>query len=306
MYLSHNFKTQNLYSWVLLSLLGIIWGSAFISIKFAINDFNPLQIASLRIIIAFLVVFLFSLVLRIQLFSIGKSVRYWLFCFGVAILSNVLPFTILSIAQEHLSTIFVGLSMAIIPLLITIFSFFLLNDEIITMRKILGILIGLTGCTILVISKATEDYEINQGGNLVFLLLCILAPLSYSLGAIIIRKSKPANLLIFTTHALFIASIISLPFLFIYGILPDKLDYKSVIAIIYLGLFPTGIATIILIYLIKKEGTIFLSLVNFKVPVWSTIFGFLILKEILPKHFYLASSFILIGILLAQLKKVIK
>ena len=51
--------------------------------------------------------------------------------------------------------------------------------------------------------------EYNQGVNIIFVFLCILAPLSYSIGAIIIKKSEPENLLAFTTHALFIDGIIS-------------------------------------------------------------------------------------------------
>ena len=61
---------------------------------------------------------------------------------------------------------------------------------------------------------------------------------------------------------------------------------------------------LILVYLIKKEGPIFLSLVNYKVPLWSTIFGFLLLKEMLPSNFFLASFLILIGIIICQSKKV--
>ena len=301
-----NSKLRNLYPWILLSILGILWGSSFLSIKFAINAFNPIQIASLRIIIGFLVVFLFSVFLRVELFNFNKSAKYWFFCFGVAIFSNFLPFTILAIAQEHLSTVFVGLCMAIIPLIIIIFSFFFLRDEDITLRKILGVSIGLAGSVILVISKAADDLEKNQGTNLIFLLLCIVAPFSYSLGAILIRKSEPVNFLIFTTHALFIASLFSLPSLFIHGILPFEQDYRSLFAITYLGIFPTGIATIILIHLIKKEGALFLSLVNYKVPFWSTIFGFFILNELLPNNFYLASLLILFGILLCQFKKMVR
>ena len=118
------------------------------------------------------------------------------------------------------------------------------------------------------------------------------------------KKSKPVNLLAFTTHALFIASILSLPFLFNQGFIYYKFDYKSIFAILNLGLLSTGLTTIILIYLIKKEGPIFLSLVNFKVPLWSTIIGFLILKEVLPDNFILSAFFILLGIFICRSKKV--
>ena len=303
MNVSLNIQTKKLSSWILLTILGILWGSSFLSVKYAIIAFDPLQIASFRLIIGFLVVFVFSLILKIQVFNFFHSKIYWIHCFSVAVLSNLLPFTILAIAQEHLSTVFVGLCMAIIPLLILVFSFFLLKEEPFSQKKLIGLLIGLSGSCILVLSKAKTDFEYNQGANLLFIFLCILAPFSYSLGAIIIKKSEPVNLLAFTTHALLIASVLSLPFLFYEGLISSKFDYKSIFAILNLGISSTGIATVILIYLIKKEGPIFLSLVNYKVPVWSTIFGFLILKEMLPNNFFLASFLILFGILICQSKK---
>ena len=99
---SPNIQPKKLSSWVLLSALGILWGSSFLSVKYAIIAFDPLQIASFRLIIGFLVVFVFSLILKIHVFNIFHSKIYWMYCFGVAILSNLLPFTILAIAQEQI------------------------------------------------------------------------------------------------------------------------------------------------------------------------------------------------------------
>ena len=90
--------------------------------------------------------------------------------------------------------------MAIIPLLIVVL-LFLLEEETFSLKKLIGLLIGLSGSCILVI-KSKTDFEYHQNTNLVFIFLCILATFSYSLGAIIIRKSEPVNLLAFSTHAL--------------------------------------------------------------------------------------------------------
>ena len=149
---SSNIQPIKLSSWVLLTALGILWGSSFLSVKYAIIAFDPLQIASFRLIIGFLVVFVFSLILKIHVFNIFHSKIYWIYCFGVAVLSNLIPFTILAIAQEHLSTVFVGLCMATIPLLIVVLSLFLLEEESFSLKKLIGLLIGLSGSLILVLS----------------------------------------------------------------------------------------------------------------------------------------------------------
>jgi len=129
-----------------------------------------------------------------------------------------------------------------------------------------------------------------------------LAPFCYAMGAIVIRKSNPSDYLEFSTHCLLIASLICIPNLIFLGSFPPNPNIKSILAILYLGLFPTGIATIILVTIIKNYGTIFLSLVNFKVPLWSTIFGLLVLGEDLPNNFSTSFILILIGILVCQME----
>ena len=73
--------------------------------------------------------------------------------------------------------------------------------------------------------------------------------------------------------------------------------------LIYLGLFPTALATIMLVLLIRLKGPPFLSLVNYQVPRWAVIFGMFILKEHLPSQFIFALFLILIGLSISEFKK---
>ena len=297
-----NFKSQTIYSWILLSVLGIIWGSSFLAIKIALISFQPLQVSSLRIIIGFLTLITFLVLLRKGTLYRAKNRNYWITCLGVALFSNAIPFTFLAIAQEHLSSVFVGLCMATIPLVILFLTHLITTDEQISVQKILGILLGVCGTALLILSKEGMLQNPLSSNNNIFVWLCILAPFCYGSGAIIIRKSQPINYIEFSTHSLLIASLICLPFLILLGEFPLDANYQSIIATLYLGIFPTGIATIILVSLIKTEGAIFISLVNFKVPIWSTIFGIFILREVLPNNFSVSFILILSGVLICQIK----
>ena len=297
-----NFKSQTIYSWILLSVLGIIWGSSFLAIKIALISFQPLQVSSLRIIIGFLTLITFLVLLRKGTLYRAKNQNYWITCLGVALFSNAIPFTLLAIAQEHLSSVFVGLCMATIPLVILFLTHLITTDEQISVHKILGILLGVCGTALLILSKEGMLQNSLSSNNNIFVWLCILAPFCYGSGAIIIRKSQPINYIEFSTHSLLIASLICLPFLILLGEFPLDANYQSIIATLYLGIFPTGIATIILVSLIKTEGAIFISLVNFKVPIWSTIFGIFILREVLPNNFSVSFILILSGVLICQIK----
>ena len=297
-----NFKSQTIYSWILLSVLGIIWGSSFLAIKIALISFQPLQVSSLRIIIGSLTLITFLVLLRKGTLYRAKNQNYWITCLGVALFSNAIPFTLLAIAQEHLSSVFVGLCMATIPLVILFLTHLITTNEQISVQKILGILLGVCGTALLILSKEGMLQNPLSSNNNIFVWLCILAPFCYGSGAIIIRKCQPINYIEFSTHSLLIASLICLPFLILLGEFPLDANYQSIIATLYLGIFPTGIATIILVSLIKTEGAIFISLVNFKVPIWSTIFGIFILREVLPNNFTISFILILSGVLICQIK----
>ena len=69
---------------------------------------------------------------------------------------------------------------------------------------------------------------------------------------------------------------------------------------VFLALFPTGVATILLTMIIHRAGPPFLSLVNYQVPVWAVLIGAVILSETIPGHFITALMIILGGLAVAQ------
>ena len=287
----------------MLSALGVIWGSSFFAIEIALISFDPSHISSSRIIIGLLTLIFFSLLFRIKLVAKKKTTPYWISCLGVALFSNVIPFTLLAIAQDHLTSIFVGLCMSTIPIIILIFAHFLSEGEKINTKRSIGIALGVLGTVLLISSKSGgTNGNIFSSGEQIFVWLCILAPFCYASGAIVIKRSVQSDYLEFSTHSLFIASLISAPIFLLTGKLPITINVESIIAILYLGIFPTGVATIILVSLIKNEGAVFISLVNFKVPVWSTIFGVFLLKESIPSNFGISFLLILSGILICQIQ----
>jgi drug/metabolite transporter (DMT)-like permease len=51
---------------------------------------------------------------------------------------------------------------------------------------------------------------------------------------------------------------------------------------------------------IRTAGSVFMTLVNYQVPVWSMIFGVLVLSEVLPLRFFAALAFIMCGLTISQ------
>jgi drug/metabolite transporter (DMT)-like permease len=71
-------------------------------------------------------------------------------------------------------------------------------------------------------------------------------------------------------------------------------------AVVFLGLFPTGLATLLIVMVIRGAGPSFLSQVNYHVPVWSVLLGVLVLSETLPPSFLAALGLILSGLLVSR------
>ena len=294
-------QNKQLVNWLLLLFLGLIWGMAFMGVEMSLKGFQPISIATLRILIAAI---LLNIIGKIYGYKLprpseknGKKIL--LHCFGMALFSNVLPFSLLSWAQTQVSSSFAGIAMAIVPLVVLPLShFFLINFQM-TLIKTLGFIIGFFGIIIL-IGPETLIFK-NDNTFLIAQLGCIIASFCYAGGSIITRLTPEVSLISFTSCALLMASILMVPVALIIDGIPNFNNLYSILGVLYLGIFPTALATIILVAIIRRAGPPFLSLVNYQVPIWAVLIGFFILQENLPSRFLLALFIILLGLGISQI-----
>ena len=170
-----------------------------------------------------------------------------------------------------------------------------------TKVKLIGFVIGFIGVVIL-IGPSSINFTTNS--IIIFAqIACVLASVCYACGSIITKLAPTSNLLSFTSCSLLFAATIMLPITIYIDGLPSFNYDLAFFGLIYLGLFPTALATIMLVLLIRLKGPPFLSLVNYQVPIWAVIFGMFILQEHLPSQFIFALIFILIGLGISEFKK---
>ena len=75
---------------------------------------------------------------------------------------------------------------------------------------------------------------------------------------------------------------------------------KSSVSLALLGVFPTGIASVIWFKVIELKGPVFLALVNYLIPVWALILGISLLNEKINFIIGFGLIFITIGIWLIE------
>lgn len=288
-------------TWLLLLTLGVLWGFSFLAVELALPSFAPLQIAALRIAIAAAIVTVASFAVGDRLPTTNTSAgrRIWLHCFGMAIFSNALPFSLLSWAQLHVNSGFAGISMAVVPLMVLPLAHIFVPGEHLTRLKLTGFLMGFAGVVILI---GPAKILAGSGSDLesIARLACALASCSYACGAITTRTAPKGPALAFSSAALILASLIMLPLAFTLNPVPVAPAKDAILAILYLGIFPTALATIMLVHIIKTAGPSFLSLVNYQVPIWAVLFGMIFLGEALPASFLAALGLILLGVTVSQ------
>jgi len=133
-------------------------------------------------------------------------------------------------------------------------------------------------------------------------LACVAASLCYATGSIITRTAPSVPLISYAAAGLMIGAIIMVPAaIFIEGV-PVFAGWRPVTGLLFLGVFPTALATVILVRVITNAGPTFLSLVNYQVPIWAVINGMVFLGEDLPASFLSALVLILSGLALSQFR----
>jgi drug/metabolite transporter (DMT)-like permease len=295
---------HTLLNWVFLIILGVIWGGSFMGAKLALTGFGPLTVSALRLFIASTLLVSFAFIFRNGLpkWKTATDKRIWLHILGMGLLTNAIPFTLLNWGQLRISSGFAGISMAVVPLLVLPLAHFLVAGDLMNRRKVLGFLIGFMGVVILIGPRNFIDTSSDPLEPLARL-ACVGAACCYAIGSIITRRCPPVGLLSYSAAGLLVGTIGMVPVALYFEGVPTIPDIQPALGILYLGLFPTALATIMLVNVINKAGPSFMSLVNYQVPIWAITFGVVFLGEKLPPSFLGALALILIGLGVSQLKK---
>ena len=293
--------TPTLRDWALLFCLGVIWGAAFMATKLATVDFAPMTIAGVRLGVA-AITLTTVMWLRGDRFpgiATARERKFWLAALAVGFLANALPFTTLSWAQRHIDSGLAGVLMTTMPLMILPLGHFFVPGERITLRRLTGLLLGFAGVSVLIGPDAFRS--LGSGGSLALLaqMGCFLTAFGYASGAIVSKRAPQLGPLRFGAAALILAALMTIPLALVFES-PLAPSATGLAAVLYLGLVPTALATVLLLTLIGSAGPGFLSLVNYLVPLWAVVFGVTFLGETPSPRLGVALVLILLGLTVAQ------
>src|SRR6267154_3626594 len=170
--------------WSLLGLLSVLWGGSFFFNGVVLRELPPLAVVLLRVALAAMILLPVLWAYRIR-FPVGLS--GWRPFFAIALLNNVLPFSLIVIGQIYIPGGLASILNATTPLF-TVLVMAAAGDEKLHPRRVAGVVTGLIGVIILHGQDLHGQDPGFQSGEGVGILLCLAAAFSYGLSALYARR----------------------------------------------------------------------------------------------------------------------
>ncbi|MFM9987872.1 DMT family transporter [Flavobacterium sp.] len=281
--------------WILLIVLSLIWGSSFILMKRGLVGLNPYQLGSLRIIFAtiFLLIVGFKSLAKIPIIK-------WKFIALTAFLGTFLPVFLFAYAQTGIKSSVSGILNSLTPLYTMLLGALAFGFSF-RKNQIIGVVLGLSGCFILVINGNSG----NSNTNYFYIILVIIATICYALNVNLIKKYlSDVSPLSITTGNFTVLLIPAIIILFSSGftnVMTQTTVQHSAMFVILLGVFGTGVANVLYFQLVQITSPLTASSVTYFIPIVAMSWGILDGEMLNPLQF-LGALIILIGVYMATRK----
>ena len=292
-------REPKIIDYVLLTILALIWSSAFFNIKIATYSYGPVTIAFLRTFFGAIPVVGLCLFKKIKIEAFSKD-WYWFAAIGM--INLVIPFFLIAYGMQKIQSNLAAILMASTPLSATVLAHFFTKNEKINLIKILGVLIGFSGIVFLF----SDNILINEN-NFTYALLILFGSTFYVIGGILtlkISNKKNENV---TASILIWGTIFLIP-ITAFTEKPWNLNpsIDSTISLIYLGIVATGLAWLLRFRILKNNGLVFQAQVAYLIPIFGIILGYIFLKELITAKVLIAVAAVIIGIYFVKKSNKIK
>lgn len=285
---------MGLLEWSLLLFLSILWGGSFFFSKVALAELPPFTVVLGRVAIAALTLYFY---LRATGQSIPGDGKVWLAFFGMGLLNNIIPSSLIFWGQTAIASGLASILNATTPIFSILVAHRLTADEKMTPQKIAGVLLGVLGVAILMGGGAFA----GNGPPLWALLACLGAALSYGFAGTFGRRFRrmgiaPAVSAFGQTSA---STMMMLPIVVLVDT-PWQLATPHLVtigALLALALISTALAYIIFFHILSVGGATNSSLVTLLIPVSAILLGSVVLGERLSASHFLGMALIALGLL---------
>ena len=197
-------REPKLIDYSLLTLLALIWASAFFNIKIATYSFGPVTIAFLRVFFGSIPVLLLCFYKQIKIEAFSKD---WHWFAMIGFINLVAPFFLIAYGVKSVQSNLAAILMSSTSLSSVVLGHFYTKNEKFNLIRTTGVLIGFSG----IVYLFSDNLLINEN-NFTSALLILLGATCYVIGGLLtlkISKKKNENV---TSSILIWATIISVSY----------------------------------------------------------------------------------------------
>jgi len=285
--------------YILLLLIGLIWGSQYVFNAIALQDFSAFGLTAWRMFIGFVTLSILIYTIpgqKVQSLVLNKKLVGLFVLIGAV--EAAIPFWLIGFGQMRISSSVAAIIMGMIPMLTLLLELTFKKGYKTSVYEIIGMTLAFVGLIVLV-DPSADDF----GGSAVGYIAIFMAAACFAI-ALILMEKIPRE--ISSVHATrFILGVYAVPMLAIWFYTNHTMptEMNSILSVLVIGIFSSGIVYILYLNLIRVSGPTFTSLSNYIVPLVGTFMGVWFLSEPFTPNIAIALFFIIIGLFVANVKK---
>lgn len=260
--------------WLVFITLGAIWSSSFLWIKIGVQEIGPMSLTAFRMLFGAVTAVAIGVYQKVEW---PRDLKTWLIFAVLGPASLAVPIFFISWGEQTIDSAVASILNATTPLFTIFIAHVVLQDDKMTVQKVLGLLIGFAGTVVLL----SEDLFASAHSSILGQGAVIVASIFYAGSAVFARKlTQHVQGTVRGAMPLITSAII----MWMVGPLVEKpFEIPSLpmtwIAILWLGILGSGLAVLMLWYLIHEVGPTRATLVTYLFPVGGVILGVLFLNE---------------------------
>lgn len=264
-------------AYVSVILAMIFWGITFVLFKLAAESFSPVAIIFLRLFVSIFFLFGFALLFK-RLGRIKRKDQKWFLL--MALFEPFFYFLGEANGLMLVSPTVGAVLISTIPLFVPFGAYYLFKEKL-SKLNIIGLIVSFGGVLMVVLNKSSGTATDPRGILLLF--VAVFSAVGYTLVA---RKLvEDYNPITITAYQSFYGLLMFTPFFLFRELpLPDlgSISNTSILSVLYLGVFGSGICFILLTTAIRELGAAKANIFANIVPVVAALVSFLLLKEPMP------------------------
>ncbi len=276
--------------WLIFLTLALCWGSSYLFIKLAVDDFGTFTLVALRLLVGAGLLWTVILLSRVEL---PRDPRVYGHLTVMAAVNIAIPFCLITFAEQSVDSSLAAILTAPVPLFAALLAPFFLPDEPLRVNGLAGLAVGFVGVFILTSPDLSAPSD-----ELIGALALLGGAASYACGAIYARRNvrglRPMVPAVFqVTFACLITGVLAFV---LEAPLQATPDAEAIFSILWLGLLGSGVAYLCFFRLIGPWGATRVTMVAYLLPPVGIVLGFLVLGETIDGRVVAGTAAILAGI----------